>query len=425
MRHRRLIYFDNAATSGTKPAGVMEAMVDCLRRANANPGRSSHSLSIKAAEIIYNARESLGELFNFPDTEKIILTKNATEALNIAIYGTLEESGGEVVTTSMEHNSVLRPLHRLADKGLIKVKIIEGDKNGLITPRQIEAAIGNETRLIAVTSASNVCGTELDLAGIYGVARTAGVKLLVDGAQGAGAMKIDLAETPFDLFAVTGHKHLFGPQGTGALIVKEPGLLAPLMCGGTGSLSEKDVQPDFPPDKFEAGTLNTPGFAGLAAGIKFILDEGLENIIEREQQLTHYLVQRLREIDEVEVYAPEVERVAVISFNIRGATTNVRGAATSGNVRGSATSNVRGSATSNLQEAAPSDISYYLDREWGICVRPGLHCAPLAHKTLRTFPHGTVRFSLSYFNTEQEIDTAIQALKYYAKEYSAATSNNI
>jgi cysteine desulfurase / selenocysteine lyase len=381
MNQNNIIYFDHAATSGTKPLSVIEAIVDCLKNANANPGRSSHRLSIKAAEVVYRCREAIGELFNFPETEKIILTKNATEALNLAIYGTME-SGGEVITTSMEHNSVLRPLNHLKNKGLIKLKIVDGDKNGLITPLQIEAAISDETRLIAVTSASNVCGTKLDLAGIYEVSRARGVKLLVDGAQGAGAIKIDLARTPFDLFAMTGHKHLLGPQGTGALIVKDPDSLAAFMCGGTGSLSEKTVQPDFPPDKFEAGTVNTPGLAGLGAGIQFILDEVLDNIIEREHQLTHHLLRRLKEIDEVEVYAPNVERVAVVSFNLKG--------------------------------AMASEISYYLDSEWGICARPGLHCAPQAHQTLGTFPHGTVRFSLSYFNTEQEIDTAIHALKLYA-----------
>ncbi|MEW5801125.1 MAG: aminotransferase class V-fold PLP-dependent enzyme [bacterium] len=381
---QKVIYFDHAATSGTKPLSVTEAIIDCLKNTNANPGRSSHLLSIKAAEIVYHCREAIGELFNFPETEKVILTKNATEALNIALYGTMEsESGGEVLTTSMEHNSVQRPLNHLKNKGRIKLKIVQGDRNGLITPQKIEAAIGNETRLAAVTSASNVCGTKLDLAGIYETCRAKGVKLLVDGAQGAGAMKIDLARTPFDLFAITGHKHLFGPQGTGALIVKDPDALAPFMCGGTGSLSEKAVQPDFPPDKFEAGTVNTPGLAGLGAGIQFILDEGIEKIIEREQQLTQYLLQKLREIDEIEVYAPEAERVAVVSFNMKG--------------------------------ALASEISYYLDREWRICARPGLHCAPLAHQTLGTFPHGTVRFSLSYFNTEKEIDIAIYALKSYAR----------
>lgn len=378
------IYFDNAATSGTKPDTVINAVCDCLENMNANPGRSAHALSIKAAEIIYNTREIIGELFNFSDTENIILTKNATEALNIAIYGTLK-SGDEVITTSMEHNSVLRPLNHLKSQGKITLKILRADKNGVIPPQQVKRAITDKTKLIAITSASNVSGTKLDLAGICQISHSAGVKLLVDGAQGAGSMKIDLKETPFDLFAVTGHKHLFGPQGTGALIIKNPVELESFMRGGTGSLSEKTVHPDFPPDKFEAGTLNTPGYAGLTAGIRFILSKGLENIIKYEKELTRYLLEKILDIEEIEVYAPDAERVATISFNLKGATT--------------------------------SDISHYLDSEWGICTRPGLHCAPEAHKTLGTFPNGAVRFSLSYFNTKQEIDTAIYALKSYIGQY--------
>jgi cysteine desulfurase family protein len=374
------IYFDNAATSGTKPDTVINAICNCLKNMNANPGRSAHALSIKAAEVIYNTREVISELFNFSDTENIILTKNATEALNIAIYGTLK-SGDEVITTSMEHNSVLRPLNHLKGQGKIALKILRADQNGIVTPQQVKAAINDKTRLVAITSASNVSGTKLDLAGIFRVTHAASVKLLVDGAQGAGSMKIDLKETPFDMFAVTGHKHLFGPQGTGALIIKNPDELESFMRGGTGSLSEKAVHPDFSPDKFEAGTLNTPGYAGLTAGIRFILREGLESIIEYEQEMTQYLLERLLEIEEIDVYAPDADRVATISFNVKGTTA--------------------------------SDISYYLDSEWGICTRPGLHCAPEAHKTLGTFPKGTVRFSLSYFNTKQEIDTAIHALKSY------------
>ena len=283
----------------------------------------------------------------------------------------------------MEHNSVLRPLNHLKNKGAISLKILKADANGVVSPAQIKMAITDNTKLIAVTSASNVTGTKMDLEGIYRISNSKGVKLLVDGAQGAGAMKIDLEKTPFDFLAITGHKHLFGPQGTGALIIKNPDELASFMQGGTGSLSEKTVHPDFPPDKFEAGTLNTPGYAGLSAGVRFLLKEGIENVIEREQQLIQYLLNKLSEIEEVEVYAPDADRVATISFNIRRATA--------------------------------SDIAHYLDTNWGILVRPGLHCAPEAHKTLNTFPHGTIRFSLSCLNTTQEIDIAINALKSFLK----------
>jgi cysteine desulfurase/selenocysteine lyase len=379
---RKIIYFDNAATSGIKPDTVVRAICDCLKHANANPGRSGHSLSVKAAEIIYDTREAIGEFFNFRNLENIVLTKNATEALNIAIHGSLKR-GAEVVTTSMEHNSVMRPLNYLKGKGTVKLKILKADKNGVVSPDEIRKAITDKTRLVAVTSASNVTGTKMDLEGIYMVCKAKKVKLLVDGAQGAGTMKIDMQKTPFDFLAVTGHKHLFGPQGTGALIIRNPGELSSFMQGGTGSLSERTVQPDFLPDKFEAGTLNTPGYAGLTAGIRFLMKEGIGNIIEREHKLTQYLIKRLREIDEVELYAPDADRVATISFNIRGTTS--------------------------------SDIAHYLDANWGICSRPGLHCSPEAHKTLNTFPRGTVRFSLSCFNTMREIDTAINALKSFVK----------
>jgi cysteine desulfurase / selenocysteine lyase len=378
--HNNPLYFDNAATSGKKPYTVIEAICDCLRNANANPGRSGHSLAVKAAEIIYKTREAIGELFHFPNTENIILTKNATEALNIAIYGTLKE-GDEVITTSMEHNSVMRPLNHLENIGVIHLKIIRADSNGMVTPGEIEEAITDKTKLVVVTSASNVTGTIMPIEGIYAATNAVGVKLLIDGAQGAGAMPIDLEKTPFDFLAITGHKHLYGPQGTGALLVKDPGELNSFMRGGTGSLSEKTVHPDFPPDKFEAGTMNTPGYAGLTAGIHFILKEGLEHMIGYEHDLIQYLFEKLTGIEEIEVFAPNADRVATLSFNIKNANA--------------------------------SDVAHYLDTQWGIYARPGLHCSPEAHKTINTFPKGTVRFSLSYFNTEEEVDTAIQALESF------------
>jgi cysteine desulfurase / selenocysteine lyase len=381
---KKLIYFDNAATSGIKPDTVTKAICDCLKNKNANPGRSGHSLSVKAAEIIYNTREIIGELFHFPNTENIILTKNATEALNIAIYGILHP-GDEVIATSMEHNSVLRPLNHLQSDGKIKLNLIKADANGVVSPQQVQESITEKTKLAVITSASNVTGTKMDIEGIYKITHAAVVKLLVDGAQGAGAVKIDLEKTPFDFLAITGHKHLFGPQGTGALIIKNADEVSSFMRGGTGSLSEKTVHPDFPPDKFEAGTLNTPGCAGLTAGIRFILDEGIENIIEQEHQLVQYLIKNLLAIEEVEIYALNADRVATVSFNIKGATA--------------------------------SDVVHYLDVNWNICSRPGLHCAPEAHKTLNTFPQGTVRFSLSCFNNMQEIDIAIDALKSFVKEH--------
>lgn len=377
------IYFDNAATTGKKPETVIQAVCDCLRQLNANPGRSGHSLSVKASEIIYRTREAIGELFHFPNTENIVLTKNATEAINIALYGIVRQ-GDEVITTSMEHNSVMRPLSHLESIGVIHLKVIKADSNGVVAPRELQEAITKKTKLVVVTSASNVTGTKMPIEEIFGVCRAAGVKVLIDGAQGAGAMDIDLEKTPFDFLSITGHKHLYGPQGTGALIVKDVGELNSFMRGGTGSFSEKTVHPDFPPDKFEAGTLNMPGYAGLTAGIQFVMNEGLEKMIVYEHDLTQYLLANLLSMDEVEVYAPNADRVATVSFNVRN--------------------------------SSASDVAHYLDTEWGIYVRSGLQCAPMAHRTINTFPKGTVRFSLSYFNTKEEVDTVMEALKEFVRQ---------
>lgn len=377
---KKSIYFDNAATSGIKPPSVVKAICDCIKKTNANPGRSGHSLSVKAAEVIYNCREKIGELFNFDKTENIILTKNATESLNIVINGILRP-GDEVITTSMEHNSVLRPLSYLKKKINIEIKMIKADLNGMINPKDIAAFITDKTKLIVVTAASNVTGTKMDLEKISEIAKSRNVKILIDAAQGAGTVKIDLKITPFDFLAITGHKHLLGPQGTGALIIKNSEGLEPLMFGGTGSQSEKIIHPEFLPDKFESGTLNTPGFAGLSAGIKFILEKSLDNIIDYEKYLTNYFLNKLKEIDEIIIYAQDVERVSTISINIKG--------------------------------FQPSEVANYLDKNYRICVRSGLHCAPEAHKTINTFPNGTIRFSLSCFNTKEEIDISINALKSF------------
>ncbi len=380
---KKIIYFDNAATSGIKPPSVIKAICECLNKKNANPGRSGHGLSVKAAEVIYNCREKIGELFNFDKTENIILTKNATESLNIVINGILN-AGDEVITTSMEHNSVLRPLNYLKKKRRIKLKIIKADLNGLIESKDISTSITDKTKLIVITAASNVTGTKMNIDKVREIAQSHGIKILVDAAQGAGTIKIDLKKSPFDYIAITGHKHLFGPQGTGALIIKNNDKLEPLMFGGTGSQSEKIIHPDFLPDKYESGTLNSPGFAGLSAGIEFILDKKIDNIINYEKHLTDYLMNRLKEIDEIIIYATDTERVSTVSFNLIG--------------------------------FQPSEVANYLDKNYRICVRSGLHCAPEAHKTINTFPDGTVRFSLSYFNTKEEIDISINALKSFIIE---------
>ncbi|MBN2430066.1 MAG: aminotransferase class V-fold PLP-dependent enzyme [Acidobacteria bacterium] len=372
------IYFDNAATSGWKPPAVIRAVTKNLRRP-ANPGRSGHSRALEAAGILYDTRETLGRFFNFPRTENIIFTKNATEALNIAIYGNLARHGGHVVTSSMEHNSVLRPLHHLQALGRIEVAIVRAGSDGMVTAESLRPALRPDTRLVVVTAASNVTGGVTDLPSIHALTAAAGIPLLVDAAQAGGAVPLDLTEVPCDMMAITGHKHLLGPQGTGALFVRHPEQLDHVLCGGTGSASEQTIQPDFAPDKFEAGTPNTPGLAGLSAGVGYLETVGFATRRAVETSLTRHLLAGLRPLEEVTVLAPDVPRLAVVSFNVRG-----------------------------LQ---PSAVATVLDREWGICCRPGLHCAPEAHRTLGTFPAGAVRFALSARNTPEEIDIALSAIK--------------
>jgi len=375
---RQTIYFDNAATSGWKPPAVIRAVTECLGRP-ANPGRSGHSRALDAAQILYDTRETLGRFFSFPRTENIILTRNATEALNIAIYGCLAWRDGHVVTTSMEHNSVLRPLHHLQQLGHVEVAIVRTSPDGMVTAESLRPALRPDTRLVVVTAASNVTGGITDLASVHALTTAAGIPLLVDAAQAAGAVPLNLSAVPCELLAITGHKHLFGPQGTGALFIRHPERLDHVLCGGTGSASEQTIQPDFTPDKFEAGTPNTPGLAGLAAGVQYLEKAGPLELRAAEESLTQRLLAGLRQLEQVTVLAPDVPRMAVVSFTLRG--------------------------------QSSSEVATFLERQAGICCRPGFHCAPEAHRTLGTFPAGAVRFSLSARNTPEEIDLALTAIK--------------
>jgi cysteine desulfurase family protein len=380
----RIVYFDNAATSWPKPAAMMAAMIDYNEQIGGSPGRSGHQRSLDAGRVILETREALAELFGCGDSLRIAFTKNATEALNIALSGSLNP-GDHVVASSMEHNSVMRPLRCLEAQG-VQLSVVSCSGDGRLDPDDVRAAIKPRTRLLVVTHASNVTGTIQPVAGLGKIARDHGILFCVDAAQTAGALPINVDEMAIDLLAFSGHKSLYGPQGTGGLYVRE-GLerqLRPLMTGGTGSRSEFEGQPDFMPDKYESGTPNTIGLAGLGAGVRFVLAEGVEAVRSKEEGLTTRFLAGLAALPGVIVYGPPdaASRTAVISFNIAG--------------------------------VSPSAAALELDERFGILCRPGLHCAPAAHRTIGTFPQGTIRFGFGYFNKEEEIDMALEAIRSLA-----------
>ncbi|OGQ09341.1 MAG: cysteine desulfurase [Deltaproteobacteria bacterium RBG_19FT_COMBO_46_12] len=382
-----MIYLDNPATSWPKPPQVREAMNRFMEEVGANPGRSGHSLSIEAARIVYEARESLSVLFHVKDSSRIVFTLNATESINLALKGLLKYKD-HVITSSMEHNSVMRPLRDLEKKG-IELSIISCSDEGMLDPHEVERKIRSNTRMIVLNHASNVTGTLLPIKEVGFIARKHNLLFLVDAAQTAGAYPIDVEKDGIDLLAFTGHKSLYGPQGTGGLVIGErirEKEMIPLKQGGTGSRSEFEEQPDFLPDRFESGTPNGVGIAGLLAGVQFVLEKGVEQIRQTEMTLVEKLIMGLKKISEVKLYGSErqEDRVAALSFN--------------------------------FTHLSPSNGALCLEKEFGILCRPGLHCAPAAHHTIRTFPEGTIRFGLSVFNTEEEIKTAIQAVSLIAQE---------
>ncbi|MFQ5645864.1 MAG: aminotransferase class V-fold PLP-dependent enzyme [bacterium] len=378
-----MIYFDNAATSWPKPESVYKAVDNCLRNIGANPGRSGHKMSVEAGRVVYNCRELLADFFHVDDPSRIIHCFNATDALNIAI-NCLLKPGDHAITTSIEHNSVMRPLRYLEQKINLDLTVVKTSPEGFVTAEDIKREIKDNTRLVVVTHASNVIGTLVPIREIGAMLKGyPDVCFLVDTAQSAGVIKIDVEADNLDLLAFAGHKGLFGPQGTGGLYVG-PGMeeiIDFLKQGGTGSDSEQEYHPDFLPDKYESGTKNTPGLAGLTAGVEFINKTGIDNIHAHALGLTKRLNSQLQNIDEVIVYGPrdETRQTSVVSFNILG--------------------------------MEPSDVSYALDQEYEVMTRVGLHCAPSTHLTIGTSPKGTVRLSMEYFNTEKEVDAVCDAVK--------------
>ncbi len=377
----KLVYLDHAATSWPKAPGVSQAVADFLDRIGANPGRSGHRMSIEAGRIVSSARGTLAFLLGVEDPLRIVFCSNGTEALNIALHGYLRP-GDEVVTTAVEHNAVMRPLRTLEREG-VRVKVVACTRDGKLDPAQIAAAVSDGTTLIAMTHASNVTGTLLPVAEVARISHARGIPLLVDAAASAGAVPLSMTEMGIDLLAFTGHKGLLGPPGTGGLAIARTfdiRRLRPLKQGGTGSRSEHEEQPDFLPDMLESGTVNGAGIAGLACGTRWILETGVDTIRDRLRAMSRMLRDGLGAIPGVTIHGPSrpEDRTGIVSFTIEGKT--------------------------------PSEIGERLDREHGVLCRVGLHCAPAAHRTIGTFPVGTVRFSAGIFHTDEEIARAIEAV---------------
>lgn len=378
-----MIYFDNAATSFPKPEDVYRE-IDKVMRSCGNPGRGSHRLAIESGRYILEARQELCQLFNIKNPMRVIFTLNTTDSLNIALKGFLNP-GDHVITSSMEHNSMIRPLKALEDKG-ISVTIVKCDKCGNIDINDIRKEIKQNTKLIAMTHASNVTGTIFPIREIGSIARENDIAFLVDAAQTAGNYPIDVDKDNIDLLAFPGHKSLYGPQGTGGLYVRENIKLKTLKEGGTGSSSESIYQPDIMPDMLESGTPNTPGIAGLKEGVKFVRKIGVDNIRKHEMMLTRKFIDGLKDISNVTFYGNEdiENRIGVVSLNIK--------------------------------DIDSGEVSYILDKVYDIATRSGLHCSALAHKTIGTIKTGTVRFGIGYFNTEKDIDKAIKAIYTISKQ---------
>ena len=375
------IYLDNAATSHPKPESVIRAVTRAMTDYNANPGRSGHPAALQAARLVLDARETLSKLIGAGDAMSVIHCFNCTDALNLAIKGTLK-LGDHVIATELEHNSVLRPLCGLASRKRIELTLLRPRPDGFIDPDDVACAVTERTALIVCTQASNVTGAIQPVAAIGQVAKARGVRYLIDGAQALGALPVDVDALGCDLYAFPGHKSLLGPQGTGGLYIR-PGIrLNPLREGGTGSASDSLLQPLEVPERYESGTVNLPGIAGLGEGTRYV-SQRLSQIMMHERELTGALMEGLAAIEGVALYSPreEAARAGIVSFNV-----------------------------GDLSSSRAADLL----SEKGFAVRGGLHCAPEAHRFLGTLQRGAVRASVGHANTFAEIDAFIDAVKKLA-----------
>ena len=372
-----MIYFDNAATTFEKPPSVYKTVYDAMVKYGANAGRGGHDLSVKAGDMIYEAREAVCRLFRIQNIERLVFCQNTTQALNTGMKGVLKK-GDHVVISCMEHNSVLRPVAELQKRGIITYSVVKGNEKGEIPLSAVRMAIRPNTKLVVFTHASNVCGNVYDIKAIAKLAHDNGALFMADAAQSAGILDVDANDV--DLLAFPGHKGLMGPQGTGGLYIREGLNLNTIMEGGTGSASELIYQPDIMPDRFESGTQNMPAIAGLGEGAKFILKEGVDAIRAHEMDLTKYFLDEIQNIPKITIYGTKnlSGRVGVVALNIDG------------------------------EDCV--DVANELNTLYGIATRGGLHCSALAHETLGTLEKGCVRFSFGYFNKRKEVDKAVLAL---------------
>ena len=378
-----MIYLDNAATTQKKPDQVLEAMVAALQSMG-NSSRGTHGGALKSARSVFSARENISRLFNGPGPERVVFAANATEALNIALGG-LFSKGDHVITTALEHNSVLRPLYRLEEEGIIQLSIVPADKRGCVDYDDFSRLIQPNTRAIVCTQASNLTGNALDLMKIGAIAHEKGLLFVVDSSQGAGVLPLDMEAMHISVLCFTGHKGLMGPQGTGGLCVAEGVEIRPLKVGGSGVQSYSRTHPTEMPTRLEAGTLNGHGIAGLGAGVEWLLETGIDKIHAREVALAKRFYDGVKDIPGVKIYGDfsSWNRTAVVTLN--------------------------------LGDYDSGEVSDALWEDYEIATRPGAHCAPLMHMALGTVDQGAVRFSFSWFNTEEEVDIAINAMKELAQ----------
>lgn len=375
------VYMDNGATSFPKAPGVADAIYNYITKVGSSVNRGVYDSAFEAERIVLETRELLCELFNFNKPENVVFTKNITESLNVILKGFLKEND-HVIVSSMEHNAVMRPLNTLVNKGL-ELTRIQANIKGQIDPLDVKKAIKSNTKAIIMTHASNVSGTMIDLESIGKIAKEANIFFIIDAAQTAGAFEVDFQKLGCNALAFTGHKSLLGPQGIGGFLIDDKlnACVSPLIEGGTGSASEKEEQPSYMPDKFESGTQNLVGIYGLNASLKYIKELGIEKISKHEIEITNYFLKKAKEIKNIRLVGLESAegRTAVVSIDFK--------------------------------ELDNAQIGFLLSHEFSISTRVGLHCAPSAHKSLNTYPQGSVRFSFSYSTTKEEVDYAIDSIK--------------
>lgn len=373
-----MIYFDNAATTIQKPKQVVEAVTQALCSMG-NAGRGAHNASMGASRMLFDTRKKLAELFGGNNPAQVVFTSNSTESLNMALKGLLNP-WDHVITTQLEHNSVLRPLYELEDKG-VELTILNSDAKGRICYEDFEKEIKKNTKMIVCTHGSNLTGNLTDIRRVGEIARSHGLLFVVDASQTAGVFPIHVEEMKIDVLCFTGHKGLLGPQGTGGMYVREGVIIRPLKTGGSGVQTYSRTHPSQMPTALEAGTLNAHGLAGLDAALDYLKDTGIDVIRKKEQELMWYFYQKVRKIPGITVYGDfdSQERCPIVSLNVK--------------------------------DYDSSQVSDFLFTEYGISTRPGAHCAPLLHQAMGTEKQGAVRFSFSHYNTIEEIDIAVQALK--------------